>query len=432
MAAKRIILTLILIVLLILPLQGCEQHQPTDPPILSVLIAGNHEGSLKLDMDLDNIVSHCYSTLGNTAVIINDQDPSLLYNKDGAPIGYVDSMTLQESEKKKKVNKELWQSSINEQAKEVVSDIDTAVPDSSESNMLAALQTAVDVLEFLESSYDGNVTKEIIIFDTGLSTSGALNFLIGDAYKLLFSKGKISEDENSMNAVASLIQDLDSHAELPRLNDITVKWFGIGTVAAPQDDLTQLQITNLQYIWQELLHACGANTQESKNDTDSYFQTALTTLPQSYDYSVTPVIFWPDAEIKIPTQKLGFQKNSAEFKSLDEAMDILKPYANNLANYPDQEILIVGTTANDHKDNLYPTLSEDRAQAVRKILIELGISKERIKVLGLGYKSPWYKQEWNEGVFDEQIAAENRAVYILSMDSSRAINLCQQYSESVK
>lgn len=430
--AKRIISALILTVLLLLPLQGCQQHQPTDSPILTVLIAGNHEGSFKLNLDLENIVSHCYSTLGNVAIIINDQDPSLLYSEDGVPIGYIDSMTLQESEKRKKANKELWQSTIDEQAKEVVSDIDVAVPDSSESNMLAALQTAVDALGFLESSYDGNVTKEIIIFDTGLSTSGTLNFLTGDAYNLLCSKGKISEDKNSMNTLASLIQDLDNHAELPQLSDITVKWFGLGTVADPQADLTQLQIKNLQYIWQELLTVCGANAQESNSDTNSYFQTALTSLPQSYDYSVTPVIFWSDAEIKIPVQKLGFKKNSADFESSNDAMDILKPYANNLANYPDQDILIVGTTADDHKDNLYPTLSEDRAQAVRKILIELGISKERIKILGLGYKSPWHKQEWNEGVFDEQIAAENRAVYILSMDSSRAINLCQQYNESIK
>ena len=105
-------------------------------------------------------------------------------------------------------------------------------------------------------------------------------------------------------------------------------------------------------------------------------------------------------------------------------MKVIEPYAANLNHYPDMELLLVGTTADVNGGSV--ELSKMRAEKVKALLVELGIPEEHILTAGLGADSPWHKNEWIDGIFHEEIAEENRSVYILSADSEEAESILSE------
>lgn len=434
---KKLLVSIVGVFLIMLGLFGCQKNESEtvseSESVVTVIIAGHHENSQQIECDLKGIIRQCYSTFGNIAVIINDGTPAVLKDAKGDKTGVLEDKVRRESKTYSEKNREKWEISyLNELTDPVFEEIMNACPDSNETDMLYSLQKAVETLCFLEESIDENVKKEIVIYDTGLSTSGKLNFLEGEAYQLLGSDKKISEDDVSQEILSTLMDTLENSAELPDMDGIIVKWYGIGAVCSPQDQLSQLQVNNLKYIWQTLLKRAGADFPENIN-TDkesSYFKSSITEGEVVYDYYVTPVIFWEKADIEIEHKKLGgFEEDSAELSSRDTALKVMEPYACSLSHYPNVDILIVGTTADDGTYGIYPNLSEDRAIAVKQILVEQGIEPDRIETLGMGPNSPWHQSEWVNGDFIEEIAAENRAVHILSKDSEMAKSILEEYED---
>ncbi len=64
---------------------------------------------------------------------------------------------------------------------------------------LSALFVAAESLNVIENSMGTDVDKEIIILDTGVCTSGVLNFCIPEYRDLISYEGKIWEN-NAMSA----------------------------------------------------------------------------------------------------------------------------------------------------------------------------------------------------------------------------------------
>ena len=407
---------------------GCRQETETSvKPIALVVIQGNHNNSKLINGQIEEEIKRTYSSYGNMAVIINDGDPEPIY-EGKVLLGYLQEKEIEQSKNKREKNPELWERDYLEKTTEkVVSSINGSGADDDEVDTLAAIQKAVDTMNYLENTLGEDIEKEIIICDTGLSTDGSFNFLDGESNALLNCEDKIDKNADCQLKLTGVIDGLKDSAELPDLEGISVTWYGLGEVDDPQPVLSSLQIYNLQYIWGTLLKEAGAleSNISGIDDQFQYFAPVVTETMASYDCTVTPVIFWDEGEgIEIPAKKLGFLPDSAELKSKEDAVKVIEPYAANLNHYPDMEVLLVGTTADVNGGSV--ELSKMRAEKVKALLVELGISEEHILTVGLGADSPWHKDEWIDGIFHEEIAEENRSVYILSADSEEAESILSE------
>lgn len=428
------LLVSIFILLTVLMITGCREKKELSHPVITVVIAGNHGNSQRFESNLQNSIQRSYESFGNTAIIVNDGTPSVLYDDNGTLAGVLDHETLKNSREKSKKNNTLWKRNyLRRFTEDFEKMLINATPDCDESDLLTSLQKSVETLQFLKESVeilgDTDTSMEIIICDTGLSTSGRLNFLEGKAHQLLDCEQKISEDTETKEQLLTFLNNLENTAELPNLKGIAISWYGLGSVAAPQPSLTPLQRDNLEYIWKTLLKKSGAEYIDNADTAteNGYFKSVIETGAAVYEYDVTPVIFWNNEAIKLPDDQLAFKKNSSELESKEIAFYKLEPYINNLKKYPDMNILICGTVADDKTNDSYIELSRKRAETVRNLLIEQGIAPERIKVLGLGINSPWYQNEWENGNFNETIAASNRAVHILAEDSLMGRRILDEY-----
>ena len=71
-----------------------------------------------------------------------------------------------------------------------------------------------------------------------------------------------------------------------------------------------------------------------------------------------------------------------------EAQQNLRVLAGSLGNYPDSDVLIVGHTDDRGTDSYNQTLSERRASAAATYLASQGVSRARIRTMGLGESEP--------------------------------------------
>lgn len=90
--------------------------------------------------------------------------------------------------------------------------------------------------------------------------------------------------------------------------------------------------------------------------------------------------------------------------SLEEVVDLLQ-------TEPDKKIRVEGHTDSSGDSDANLLLSEQRAQAVRAALIELGVASERVTALGMGEDFPIASNE------DEEGRARNRRVDVVLLDN---------------
>ena len=101
---------------------------------------------------------------------------------------------------------------------------------------------------------------------------------------------------------------------------------------------------------------------------------------------VTPEVV---ESLKIQARSVFFNTGKSTFKagdaatiaSLDAMREILK-------NYPNAKFSIEGHTDSDGSDKFNQKLSEDRANAVRNVLIEKGVKSENLTAVGFGESKP--------------------------------------------
>lgn len=453
MKTKIIYMNLLATGLSVCFLSGCGKIRSTPPPELPtalVILAGNHSNSKKQDMNIQSKVTQVYEGFGTIRVIGIDGSPSVIRDAEGHIPGYIDDETVKKSKRYYKSNKTYWKNNILTPQVEAFLPALTIPADDPEVDTLASLCVAANELNSMEATMGKEIKKEIIIYDTGLCTSGALNLLNTDYFRFVKCGLKIQQDAEIKEEVDRFINHLYDQAELPNLEGVTVTWYGLGNVDLPQPPLSNLDIVNLQYIWGEILRKSKAVPSQAGGSDSEYgmFVSVNADSTIACEQTVTPIIFWegvggivnketsPEAAYestsvgyentsyeeppKFTEEKLGFQPESAEYYAEEEAQNILRPYASNLINYPAMQVLLVGTTADPNQNGGGKELSLERAQTVKDTLVSLGVPAGRIDIIGKGATSPWYKDEWTSGEFDRSIAKENRAVYILPADSEMA------------
>lgn len=206
---------------------------------------------------------------------------------------------------------------------------------------------------------------------------------------------------------AQLLDQLDAAAMLPQLNGVAVEFYGLGDVAGSQGTLSAQQVQWLKSFWQGFFDRTGANV---TFHTDIVSGDAL-----NNGHTVTPLApAGAPTFVKVSAEQVAFQPDSTTFLDEAAARAALNGLAEQLKGTSAAHYIVAGSTAqvdNASREGAQ-ALSLARAQAVRDVLVEAGVPADRFTCLGLG-NEPTSARSANE--------AENRCVYVVSSDSSQAI-----------
>ena len=424
------VIALFFSVLLLLSISGCGYEIAPKPSL--VIMAGHHSNSEKTSVSLDKAIKDTYSEFGSVAVIVVDGNPKAARDDEGNILGCLDDETISRLQKHSG-NRDLWLNRyIAPEANQLADGIKLLGADDPEVDTLAAFFEAVKVLN--EISPEDGGEKEIIIYDTGLCTSGALSFLEPDRQEYLFSDTPIN-----LEKLRESLEAWGIGKEKLNLSGVKITWYGLGEVAAPQPILDERYKENLHVIWGEILQRANAisGTPQKSNSEYGFFVEVTSSGITSDLPWVSPVVrttsttvtepephkseIIPSNGITIPETTLNFLPNEAVFVDEEQAMAQLKKYAEEYLANSDERVLLVGTTADPNRNGGDFQLSAERARAVRDCFVKLKIDESRFDILGWGSRTPLYDpSEWNGNRFIESIAETNRTVRIYALDSDMA------------
>lgn len=159
------------------------------------------------------------------------------------------------------------------------------------------------------------------------------------------------------------------------------------------------------------------------------------------EYSLT--IHGPQEEQTATAEALVFEKpfelnstqvmfvaNKATFLDEAAAKAALEPVAKTILAYPDHQVLIAGTTATEGPQETSVLLSEERAKAVKNMLVEaFGVPESQLLTVGLGFeKDPFVRGQDIDanGNFVETEAAKNRRVVLVDAEDPIAQKILQE------
>lgn len=396
-----------------------------------VVILGKHANAMEIPADAYDQIEDMLDDVvygGYISAIIVDGDPTKIDIVDDKDFFAQDarntSVALDRIEKRKTEIRNVLESLPD-------------VADSEEVDLLAAIREATNVLSGSDASDAAN--KRIVIVDTGISTTGDLNFYEHDYSSV--TKPDIQKD------IMPTLTAREGMNILPDLSNIDVTFIGtndgLAEVASPQ----KAETTDKKYIkqlWTEVITACNAKSYEHKAAAGWSIENEYTEDKESIFKFVSPVMFAhesiyvtaegsdydPDAEpnfpnppvveVKLASEMVGFKEGSGEYKNPDNTERILRPYAEQLkeffAAYPEQKIWIAGTTAGvDRGDGEDQRISSERAEAVKNTLVEFGVPADKLLTISLGCEFPWKANEEQNGEWKTELAQENRTVVIFSV-----------------
>jgi len=264
------------------------------------------------------------------------------------------------------------------------------VSSSAEANPLKALDIAGREL----ASQGGAGT--IVLVDSGLQTTGALNYTKGDL---------LSADPSD------IAKSLQAKGQLPDLSNMTVVLMGVGDTATPQQPLDTGQQDALRDQWQAIVEQAGAAC--------VYVDPAPLTGDARAGAPAVSVVKVPETQAIAPAKKVVLDSSTVPFKT--GSAELREPGATRtkLTQIAEQlkasgaKITLTGTTATDGDSAYQKSLSEQRAQTVKGVLVDLGVSAQNITTLGVGIENPEHvKDVDSEGHLIPELAAKNRTVVL--------------------
>lgn len=386
-------------------LTGCANNENSASVVDLAIVIGYHANAPTPALQSSTVseaIMNSTVTYGSVCVVVNDGAPYVVADYDiSAP------------------QKNLSASKQNEiaqaQASQIVSVLTNARASTPEVDTLSAITLAARSLE------DSQGTKYILVIDSGLSTCGYIDFT-----------------QNLLRADSqTIIEYLESSQALPSLDDISVVWVGLGDVAGAQDHLTPSNLETLESIWGEVLYAAGANSVEFASDLPGSLPADTQELPY-----VTPVEIVQDMPIVIDVstinfnaplildeEKILFLPDTATFADYDVAIETLQPIAEYMMSSPDFRLLLAGTTATAGSNESCKTFSKTRADAVKDLLISMGINEEQIAgTVGLGYDHKYHIPDIGADGHLNSNAPANRSVILFDAASEAASEIIASYS----
>ena len=324
----------------------------------------------------------------------------------------------------KKVDRNSMKRVIAKEVDKVFSYIEDVKPIEAELSLMPALSLAAS-----ELASDEATIGRVYLVTGGLTTVAPLDM-----------KSGLDIDPEQT------IRRLRAKDMLPDFQGASIDIYGLGYVAqgTEQKSLGSSEKKLLTSFYEELLKASKAECRIHSNTPDSV-STAdrSSTLPY-----VTPVVIsvqdnlitscrtnvrvFDDAEVQsgesaidlskevleYPPETLNYKPGSDQFLlSVEEVAGKLTPIWDWYAKNPRQLYIFSGTASFGTEKELME-LSKKRGNAVKEILVSLGVDADDIIVIPMGYsKNPYRKTDVVNGVYDEEAAKQNRVTYVMSVDN---------------
>lgn len=378
-------------------LTGCNKKsvskQP-DKPLSTSIVLGVHENFPQIPYNTSSLYSTIYDSAyswGNISAVVVDGEPSVQCNWDIQNPGKGINET-----KKKQLAKNSTNTIVSNlaQVKATVPEIDT----------LKAIQVGASAL-----NSTADCEKTLIIFDSGLSTAGILNFA----------------EQNILDVPPEVIvEQLNSMHAIPELSDVAVTWIGMGQVCGSQETLPSSYKYKLQNLWNEILKVAGAasitfDASPLPNKENDFELPECSVVPVVTDCLELNASSLPEAIKFDENSSVKFKGDKAEFIDTSAAEQELKPIAEYLCANPTDYIYILGMTATVSGTNYGEELSVARADACKKLLINNGVKESQLICVGLGQTpNPLrVKDTDSNGLQIEELAKANRAVFFIKSDS---------------
>ena len=119
--------------------------------------------------------------------------------------------------------------------------------------------------------------------------------------------------------------------------------------------------------------------------------------------------------------QVRFKAESDKFIDPVAVEEALAPVAEIILSHPEHPILLAGTTATDGDQAARVELSERRAAAVKKVLVEkYAVPEEQLLTIGLGFEADPFERgrdRDSNGKFVETEGAKNRRVIVMDAES---------------
>lgn len=368
------------------------------------LVLGARSNSWKPDLTLidDELLQLCLNG-GNLVVVV----------ADGAPADNLSTITIPAPDAKKNDKGQEIEAQKNLQT--IMQVLENRIAKTEE----AAVLDAIAVAERNMSSFEGE--KAIIVMDNGLSTAGRVEMSTLD----------------DMN-VMQIVSNISGQNNIPDLAGYKIRWYGLGQVCgSQQEQLTQTDLNLLEEFWDSILEQAGTDAvfvlSDYMHKEEILDAPSVTSVGVNVDDDVWETIAPPPTE-PITTQisaedhwvmyndDVKFKKDSVELENADEAKKAIDAIVQNLKEYDQTEIMIIGTTAQWGNAESAETFSKGRAETIKSLFVEAEIAENRIHTAGAGYTSIFDELHVKGDIDDqgnqvEEIAKLNRAVHIMTIEN---------------
>lgn len=397
---NKMILIMFLLVALV-TFGGCSVEEPL-PKVSLAVIAGVHSNSYQIPFSSETIYENLYRTSYTSGKVT-------FINCDGSPNVYFQT-NIPEHEVSGLSDSKM-KSIAKEQTSRLLAILAEATANEIEVNTLRAIIKGAKALE----SSDMASERILLVLDSGLSTTGYLNF----------TNGILNATPNDI--VNALIK-VDS---IPDVRGINIIWAYIGDTAPPQDELSLKEKQALKDIWEAILLAGGAESITFKNDFPTSnvneglpFVSTVDVEDEVIDVQIKPKetakINYSIESVTLDGTCVKFIGDSDQFVDPIAAAEAVLGIASQLISHPDNKVYVIGTTASGD-DKFTIELSTARANAVKNLLENLGVNEEQMIAIGLGNEDPWHIYDLDDNrMLIESIAAQNRKVMIVDVKSQDA------------
>lgn len=257
-------------------------------------------------------------------------------------------------------------------------------------NNLAPTNNGSNYLEAIMEARDNvGQRSNIIVIGSGLSDSGDVNF----------SKSNLLTNENSRKKALGAIQDKYGASYLAGYN---IEFYGLGDTTAPQEPLSNIQKGIMRDFYRDVIKKLGGNvTINTESQTGLSVKTTYVVGTTDTGCGDIKLVF-DDDDLKFMGDRATFIDEASAVKSLSTIKDLWVSQKDTI-----EHIQIDGYIAHYQTAK---TLSQDRADAVKKTLVNLGITSEKITATGQGF-----------GPYDTD--AQNRSVKVnISRNNQQCMN----------
>lgn len=380
---------------------GGTARQNGNQPVNVAVVNASNANSVCLDMaEIQPAIADACKSNGYFSYIIADGDPF---------IGYHDSIFIDG----KNLSSGNYNRRVNSKAVEVSEIITTWTPKTDEVDLLKALSLAAKDMA-------GKDSPTIVVYTNGLSTVGDLDMT------------KMSSLDQL--AVSATVDDLKTKYAIPNLSGCSVQFF-MAKTAGKQEALTEKDEQLLSELWQCIVEAGGGSFSMNYYlpDSISVLEAAPNVTPVAVEDTGTsvqvvtldsiPDTLPTDFEVTIGEEDIAFKAGTAELKDEAAAREKIASFADTVeSNHID--LLLVASTATYGEADSSVTLSEERGRAIERLLREAGVTTD-IRIKGFGYDptNPYFTNDIENGQLLESIAATNRKVVIIALNSEQAAKI---------